>query len=93
MKVKVKSLNSVRLFATPWTVAHQAPLSVGFSRQEYWSGLLPGASVRNPTHDKVMRRGLMGKASQASGFPLEFPEHVPQNQNLPALLYCAFPLF
>ena len=29
----------VRLFATPWTVAHQAPLSVGFSRQEYWSGL------------------------------------------------------
>ena len=29
----------VQLFATPWTVAHQAPLSVGFSRQEYWSGL------------------------------------------------------
>ena len=29
----------VRLFATPWTVAHQAPLSMGFSRQEYWSGL------------------------------------------------------
>ena len=32
-------LNRVQLFATPWTVAHQAPLSVGFSRQEYWSGL------------------------------------------------------
>ena len=29
----------VRLLATPWTVAHQAPLSLGFSRQEYWSGL------------------------------------------------------
>ena len=29
----------VQLFMTPWTVAHQAPLSVGFSRQEYWSGL------------------------------------------------------
>ena len=29
----------VQLFATPWTVAHQAPLSIGFSRQEYWSGL------------------------------------------------------
>ena len=29
----------VQLFATPWTVAHQAPLSMGFSRQEYWSGL------------------------------------------------------
>ena len=32
-------LNRVRLFATPWTVAHQAPPSMGFSRQEYWSGL------------------------------------------------------
>ena len=39
MKVKVKSLSRVRLFATPWTGAHQAPPSLGFSRQEYWSGL------------------------------------------------------
>ena len=39
MKVKVKSLSRVRLFATPWTVAHQGPPSMGFSRQEYWSGL------------------------------------------------------
>ena len=38
-KVKVKSLSCVRLFATPWTVAHQASLSMEFSRQEYWSGL------------------------------------------------------
>ena len=36
---EVKSLSHVRLFATPWTVARQAPLSMGFSRQEYWSGL------------------------------------------------------
>ena len=35
----VKSLSCVWLFATPWTVAHQAPLSTGFSRQEYQSGL------------------------------------------------------
>ena len=35
----VKSLSRVRLFATPWTVAPQAPPSMGFSRQEYWSGL------------------------------------------------------
>ena len=35
----MKSLSRVRLFATPWTVAHQAPPSMGFSRQEYWSGL------------------------------------------------------
>ena len=38
-KVKVKSFSRVRLFATPWTAAYQAPLSVGFSRQEYWSGV------------------------------------------------------
>ena len=38
-EVKVKSLSHVRLFATPWTVAYQAPPSMGFSRQECWSGL------------------------------------------------------
>ena len=38
-KVKVKSLSCVRLLATPWTAAYQAPPSVGFSRQEYWSGV------------------------------------------------------
>ena len=38
-KVKVKSLSHVRLFATLWTAAYQAPPSMGFSRQEYWSGL------------------------------------------------------
>ena len=36
---KVKSLNRVQLFATPWTVALQAPPSMGFSKQGYWSGL------------------------------------------------------
>ena len=36
--VKMKSLSRVRLLATPWTTAYQAPLSMGFSRQEYWSG-------------------------------------------------------
>ena len=38
-KVKVKSLIHVQLFATPWTVAYQAPPPMGFSKQEYWSGL------------------------------------------------------
>ena len=37
--MKVKSLSHVQLVATPWTVAYQASWSVGFSRQEYWSGL------------------------------------------------------
>ena len=40
IKLKVKSLSRVRLFATSWTVAYQAPLSMGFSRQECWSGFL-----------------------------------------------------
>ena len=38
LKVKVKSLSRVQLFVTPWTVAYQAPPSMGFSKQEYWSG-------------------------------------------------------
>ena len=38
-KNKVKSLSRVQLLATPWTTAHKAPPSMGFSRQEYWSGL------------------------------------------------------
>ena len=37
--MKVKSVSRVQLLATPWTAAHQAPLSMGFSRQEYWSGV------------------------------------------------------
>ena len=54
----MKSLSRVRLFATPWTVAHQASSSMGFSRQEYWSGLPfpspgdlpnPGIEPRSPT--------------------------------------------
>ena len=56
-KKKVKSLSCVRLFATPWTRVHQAPPSMGFSRQEYWSGLPfpspgnlpnPGIEPRSP---------------------------------------------
>ena len=39
MKVKVKSLSRVQLFVTPWTVAYNTPPSMGFSRQESWSGV------------------------------------------------------
>ena len=58
VKVKVTSLSCVRLFVTPWTVAYQAPPYMGFSRQEYWSGLPfpslgdlpdPGIKPRSPT--------------------------------------------
>ena len=49
-EVKVKLLSHVRLFATPWTVAFQTLPSMGFSRQEYWSGLtLPSpGDLSNP---------------------------------------------
>ena len=57
-KVKVKALSRVRLFATPWTVACHGPLSIEFSKQEYWNGLpfpspgyLPNTGIepRSPT--------------------------------------------
>ena len=58
LKVKVKSLSHVGLFATPWTIAYQASQSMGFSRQEYWSGMpfpspgalpKPGIELASPT--------------------------------------------
>ena len=70
---KVKSLSHVRLFATPWTVAYQASQSMGFSRQEYWSGLPfpspgdlpnPGIEPRSP-------------ALQADALPSEPPGKSP----------------
>ena len=50
-KVKVKLLSCVWLFATPWTAAYQAPPSMGFSRQEYWSGV-PSPSLIMPRDDQ-----------------------------------------
>ena len=51
-KVKGKSLSRVQLFATPWTAAYQAPPSMGFSRQEYWSGV-PLPSPTDTTMCKI----------------------------------------
>ena len=49
-KVKVKSLSCAQLLASPWTAAYQAPPSMGFSRQEYWSGVpLPSPHFKLPT--------------------------------------------
>ena len=69
MKVKVKSLSHVRLFATLWTVAHQAPLSMGFSRQEYWSALL------SPSPGDIPDPGIKPRspALQADSLPSEPP--------------------
>ena len=57
-RVKVKSLSPVRLFATPWTAAYQAPpsMSMGFSRQEYWRGLpLPSLLKLLINYKKIFR--------------------------------------
>ena len=50
-KMKGKLLSHVWLFATPWTVAYQAPLSLGFSRQEYWSGVPLPPPIISYSHD------------------------------------------
>ncbi|KAI4549496.1 hypothetical protein MG293_001826 [Ovis ammon polii] len=82
VKVKVKSLSRVRLFATPWTVAYQAPQSVEFSRQEYWNGLPfpspgdlpnPGIEPRSPAlqADALLSEppeGLVLKETEAQFF-------------------------
>ena len=51
-KVKVKSLSHVRLLVTPWTAAYQAPPSMGFSRQEYWSGVPLPSPIVHPKMGK-----------------------------------------
>ena len=54
------------LFATPWTAAHQVPLSMGFSRQEYWSGL-PSPSAGDLPHPGINPKSLVSPAL-AGGF-------------------------
>ena len=56
-KVKVKSLSRVRLFVTPWTVAYQAPPSMGFSRQECWSGV-PFPCAQSLGREDLLEKGL-----------------------------------
>ena len=62
--MKVKLLGPARLLATPWTAAHQGPLSMGFSRQEYWSGVPLPSLLCVPT---MCQRG--GKYATMKGFP------------------------
>ena len=78
-KVKVMSLSRVRLFATPWTVAYQAPQFMKFSRQEYWSGL-PFPSPGHLPNPRVEPECLSSPA-----LPGEFFATVPPS--LPVTLY------
>ena len=66
---KVKLLSCVKLFVTPWTVAYQAPLSMEFSRQEYWSGLPFPSPGDLP--DPAIKPGF--PALQADALPSEPP--------------------
>ena len=68
MKVKVKSLSCVRLFVTPWT----APLSMGFSRQEYWSGL-PFPSPGDLPDPGIEFKSPVAPALQADSLPRASP--------------------
>ena len=63
-KVKVKSLSRVRLLATPWTATYQAPQSMGFSRQEYWSGVpLPSLAHSTKPYLIIINHALKGRLS------------------------------
>ena len=62
----------VRLFATPWTVAHQAPLSMGVSRQEYWSGL-PHPSPGDLPDPEIEPKSLTSPALAGGFFTIEPP--------------------
>ena len=66
---RAKSLQSCQLFATLWTVARQAPLSMGFSRQEYWRGLLcpPPRDLPDP---EIEPMPPTAPALQADSLPL-----------------------
>ena len=67
--MKVKSLSRVRLFATLWTVAHQSPLSMGFSRQDYWTGL-PFPSPGDHPDPGIEPASPAAPALQAESLPL-----------------------
>ena len=60
--------NQVRIFVTPWTVAHQAPLSMGFSRHEYWSGL-PCPPAGDPPSPEMEPQSLSSPALAGGLFP------------------------
>ena len=73
VKMNVKSLSHVQLLATPWTAAHQAPPSMGFSRQEYWSGV----PLPSPHHRYSILRYVLGQQLPRASAPvLQFSSFV-----------------
>ena len=78
VKVKVKSLSRVRLFATRWTVAYKAPPSMGFFRQEYWSGL-PFPSPGDLPNQAPPSMGFF-RQEYWSGLPFPSPGDLPNRR-------------
>ena len=78
MHISAHSLSCVQLLLTPWTVAHQAPLSVGFSRQEYWSELSfpPPADLPDPEIELVS----LASPALAGGFFTTEPSVKPKKE-------------
>ena len=76
--MKVKSLSRVQLLATPWTAAHQAPPSMGFSKQEYWSGFPSPGDLPDPGVD-------LGSPTLQTDSSLSEPTGKPQNIYLVAM--------
>ena len=73
VKVKVKSLSRVRLLATPWTAAYQPPPSIGFSRQEYWSGVpLPSLFLSSELGKNFYRKIVNDVPKMSDSFLLPF---------------------
>ena len=73
----MKSLSCVQLVVTPWTAAHQAPLSMGFARQEYWSGVPLPSSNLVLDHLKVF---LLILFTVHYAFIVEMPKHHSQQK-------------
>ena len=95
-KVKMKSLSRVRLFATPWTVAYQAPPSMGFSRQEHWSGVpLPSPSHGHnaPAGHQITHQGQIPYRRSPLNLCLSPPKKTPacrpMEPGLVSLLLCS----
>ena len=80
-EVKVKSLSHVRLSATPWTAAYQAPPSMGFSRQEYWRGVpLPSLGDEPENHQNAAQAHLEGCVAISFAFSSVPPSTVRQGE-------------
>ena len=90
MKVKkwVKLFSRVRLLATPWTAAFQAPPSMGYSRQEYWSGVpLPSPRIHTHLHKENIQNSLVMKTLINLNWSRLNPEPLCESSKLLMLLF------